>query len=227
MAYGPCGCTVFISRDVVRRHLLDAGVRRAAAVEALRLEAVQRLVGAELVAEVGELQHADHVRRDVEERRLRARRLDRHERRPARAPALVADHRRPARRWSGASNSADDRDALAGPLLDQREQPRGEQRVAAEVEEVVVDADRRRGRGRSDQMPPSVASRSSRGATPSSSAERRVRAAGSALRSILRFGVIGKRSMGTKATGPCTRAGAASASCRSSLTVGSSDGRWR
>ena len=62
--------------DVMRRHVLDAFMRRLLTIETLRLQPVEWLVIAQLVAELGKLQHADQIRRNVEEQRLGSSWLD-------------------------------------------------------------------------------------------------------------------------------------------------------
>ena len=66
--------------EVGLRHVLDPRVGRPGAVEPSRLKPVERLIVPQLGAEVRELQHADHVGRDVEERPARPERLDRDQR---------------------------------------------------------------------------------------------------------------------------------------------------
>ena len=58
--------------DVVSGHVLDPLRGRLLAVEASRLQAVQRLVGSELIAEMCELEDADQVGPDIEQWRALA-----------------------------------------------------------------------------------------------------------------------------------------------------------
>jgi hypothetical protein len=62
--------------DVVSSHVLDPLRGRLRAVEASRLQAVQGLVGSELIAEMYELEDADEVSPDIEQWRTRAARRD-------------------------------------------------------------------------------------------------------------------------------------------------------
>ena len=178
--------------DVVRGHVLDAGVRGQGAVEALRLEAVERLVGRELVAEVGELEDADEVRRHVEERRLRPRRLDRDQRRPL-AVTNLARRPRPAPR-SSASRTAPRAERRPVRLLDEREGRASPAASGRRGRRSSVDADRWAGRARSPRCRPAWPRARRAGSMRRLVGQRRASGRGSALRSILPFGVSGKRS---------------------------------
>ena len=134
-------------------------------------------------------------------------RLHRHERRP-RPPAPPTTAAAPAPPTLGASNSLRIGSSTSKRRADPADQTRRQQRVAAEVEEVVVDADpldaEHLGEQRAQDRLLRRPRRPMRRRAPSSGA-------GSARRSSLPFGVSGSAPAPRAPTAPCSPAAAATA----------------
>ena len=125
--------------EVVRRHLLDGPDRRRSAVQAPHLQAVERLLLPEQPRERLEVEHRARTSVDAEDRRLGSVRLNRYERRPATRAGVALEQRRElldGRRLKERT----ERERVAELALEPREEPRGDDRRDAEIEEVVGDA---------------------------------------------------------------------------------------
>ena len=148
---------------VVARHLLEGLVRRVLAVEPPRLQPVDRPLRADLQGEVAQVKHvAEHAGAEEERRARRVRpHLHRHHVQPFRGcrhrrsgrrglRAGVASGRRRIRPVAEQSREGSDggrleqhRDRQVGreALAHLAQQPHGDERVAADLEEVVLDPD--------------------------------------------------------------------------------------
>jgi len=127
--------------DVARGHRVHGAIGGGAGGEAVRGQAVDRLIGAELARELDVAQHAAADRVDAEHRRTRAAALDRHQARRDVVGGRVAQHGR-ERLERLVLEQRGDRQLAAQLRLDRRDQRDRVERVAAEREEVVGRADR-------------------------------------------------------------------------------------
>ena len=123
----------------MRGHVLDVR-ERLFSVQSLRLQTIEGLIGSEQSREIVILEHVAACCVHAEERWTRAAPLNHHKRRPRLRPAFIANHackllHRRCLKQGG------ERQVAAERFFDQREQVHRQQRMAAQLEEVVINAD--------------------------------------------------------------------------------------
>ena len=213
--------------EVGLRHVLEGREGLADAVEPPRLQAVQRLIRAQLTRELGVAQEGASDGMDAEQRPAGALGLDGHERCPVRGALLLAEQRGEALD-RGVGEECGQGQPPAQALLDPGHEADGQQGVAAQLEEVVVDAHVLHAQHLAPRGVASCSSSSSRGgAKDSAELADTPSGAGRAFLSTLPLGVSGTFSSFTKAEGTmcsgsfcfrCSRSSEASGACPSCAT---------
>src|SRR5262249_36302332 len=121
-------------------HFLDPPAWRLFSVETLCLKAVQRLVGAEGTSQSSVVQPGASDGVEAENRGARAHRRHRHTGGAPGRPALLPEE---SRQLADGGRVEDDRERKLAveSLFDLRQQPHCKERMAAELEEIVLRAD--------------------------------------------------------------------------------------
>src|SRR5208337_90914 len=126
---------------IKRRHLLDRCQAWTFAVEALGLQAIERLIGAEMSRKVAIDQHISAAAVDAEKRRPRAVGLNRYQRGPVRRSSVSLQNLRQLRDRLSLKEDGERKFALKF-FRDLREQAHRQDRSATELKVVLIQTNR-------------------------------------------------------------------------------------